>query len=218
MSSKLQPYTTPSAVRSSLFKNQSEAVPPVDELDLLHSELQLLRQKSLERAKKAGDDIKTIEESMRRAKEKVKGKAKAMERVNRERGFTPLVDADEQNYGAATINGTVKARAPSSQISALSSVKASQDPRRPLPADFKKKKKRKREDDSDLEGGVSMILMIEVLNEPTNLTDTGKATKTVPQTHAPSALPPKPKVVGSTSNHAKASPPCPWLGAALTEQ
>lgn len=90
MSSKLQPYTLPSVVRSSLFKNQPEAVPPIDELDLLHSELQLLRQKTLERAKKAGDDLKTIEESMRRAKEKAKGKAKAMERVNRERGCTSL--------------------------------------------------------------------------------------------------------------------------------
>lgn len=90
MSSKLLPYTQPSVGRSSLFKNQSEAVPPIDELDLLHSELQLLRQKTLERAKKAGDDLKTIEESMRRAKEKVKGKAKAMDKVNRERGCTSL--------------------------------------------------------------------------------------------------------------------------------
>ena len=90
MSSKLLPYTLPSVVRSSLFKNQPEAVPPIDELELLHSELQLLRQKTLERAKKAGDDLKTIEESMRRAKEKAKGKAKAMDRVNRERGCTSL--------------------------------------------------------------------------------------------------------------------------------
>ncbi|KAH0830167.1 histone acetyltransferases subunit 3-domain-containing protein [Lanmaoa asiatica] len=183
MSSKLLPYTLPSVVRSSLFKNQSEAVPPIDELDILHSELQLLRQKTLERAKKAGDDLKTIEESMRRAKEKVKGKAKAMDRVNRERGFTPLLDADEQGYPTTTTNGSVKARPTPLPISALSSVKASQDPRRPLPADLKqKKKKRKREDDSDLE-------------------DTGKAIKTVPTTHAPLVLPPKPKVVGSSSNH-----------------
>lgn len=52
---------------------------------------------------------------------------------------------------------------------------------------------------------------------PTSLTDTGKAIKTVPTIHLPSTLPPKPKVVGSGSNHAKASHLCPWLGATLTE-
>jgi hypothetical protein len=88
MSSRLLPYTLPSHPRSALFKNQADAIPPIDELDSLHSELQLLRQKSLERAKKASDDLKTIEESMRRAKEKAKGKAKAVDRANRERGCT----------------------------------------------------------------------------------------------------------------------------------
>jgi len=91
MSSRLLPYPHPSVFRSSLFKNQSEAVPPVDELESLHSELLLLRQKTLERAKKASDDLKTIGESMRRAKEKAKGKAKAMDRVNRESGRTSLL-------------------------------------------------------------------------------------------------------------------------------
>lgn len=90
MSSKLLPYALPSVGRSSLFKNQSEAVPPIEELDFLHTELQQLRQKTLERAKKAGDDLKTIDEFMRRAKEKAKGKAKAMDRVNREHGCTSL--------------------------------------------------------------------------------------------------------------------------------
>lgn len=97
MSSKLQSYTLPNVVRSSLFKNQSEAVPPIDELEALHSELQLLRQKTLERAKKAGDDLKTIEESMRRAKEKVKGKARAMDRLNRERGCTSFHPRSRDN-------------------------------------------------------------------------------------------------------------------------
>lgn len=90
MSSKLLSYTPPPLVRSALFKNQSDTVPPIDELESLHSELQLLRQKSLERAKKAGDDLKTIDESMRRAREKAKGKAKAVDRANRERGCTYL--------------------------------------------------------------------------------------------------------------------------------
>lgn len=59
--------------------------------------------------------------------------------------------------------------------------------------------------------------MIKVQNEQTNWTDAGRAIKTVPANHAPSALPPKPKVVGSASSHAKASLLCPWLGAALIE-
>ena len=101
MSSRLQPYTLPSPVRSSLFKNQSDAVPPIDELDALHSELQLLRHKTLERAKKAGDDLKSIEESMRRAKEKAKGKAKAIDRLNRDRGCTSFYLYCPRPYSSA---------------------------------------------------------------------------------------------------------------------
>ncbi|KIK96681.1 hypothetical protein PAXRUDRAFT_825704 [Paxillus rubicundulus Ve08.2h10] len=189
MSSKLVHYPLPLAVRSSLLKNPSESVPPVDELESLHSELKLLRQKSLERAKKAGEDLKTIEESMKRAKEKIKGKAKAIEKANRERGFTPPKSTDEHDYSAASINGSAKARAPSIPTSSLgSSARASQDPRRPIPDDLKKKKKkRKREEDSDLE-------------------DSGRSIKTVPAPHPPHTFPVKPvKVVGSAPNHVKPS-------------
>ena len=44
---------------------------------------------------------------------------------------TPLLDTDEQAYPTTAINGSAKARAPSLPTSALSSVKGSQDPRRP---------------------------------------------------------------------------------------
>lgn len=40
---------------------------------------------TLARSKKAGEDLKAIEESMRRMKEKEKGKAKAIDKVKRER-------------------------------------------------------------------------------------------------------------------------------------
>lgn len=88
MSSKLLPYVSPTQVRSALFKNAPDSVPPTEELESLHNQLKSLRQKSLERAKKAGEDLKTIEEFMCRMKEKAKGKAKAMDKINRERGCT----------------------------------------------------------------------------------------------------------------------------------
>lgn len=94
MSSKLLPFTQPTSARSLLFKNPPETVPPTDELESLQAELKVLRQKSWERAKKAGEDLKTIEESMKRIKEREKGKAKAVEKVKRERGctyFCPIV-------------------------------------------------------------------------------------------------------------------------------
>ena len=43
-----------------------------DELESLHAELHQLRQKTLERAKKAGDDLETVEESLLQAKDEVK--------------------------------------------------------------------------------------------------------------------------------------------------
>lgn len=85
MSSKLYSYRPPTPTCSPLFKSPSETVPSTDDLERLQEELKSLRQKSLERFKKAGDDLKTIEESMRRIKEKEKGKAKAVEKVKRER-------------------------------------------------------------------------------------------------------------------------------------
>jgi transcriptional adapter 3 len=84
MSSILSPYSSPSMLLP-LFKDPPEAVPPTDELEALQAELKTLSLKTLERAKKAGNDLKTIEESMRRMKEKEKGKAKAIEKMRRER-------------------------------------------------------------------------------------------------------------------------------------
>ncbi|KAI6017534.1 histone acetyltransferases subunit 3-domain-containing protein [Pisolithus microcarpus] len=188
MSSKLFPYSVPTINRSALFKNPSDTVPPTDDLDALHNELKLLRQKSMERAKKAGEDLKTLEESMRRMKEKVKGKAKAVEKVNRERGFTPHQEVDDPTYSTFAPNGTAKARAPSVVSSLPPSGRASVDPRRSIQEDLKKKKKkRKREDDSDLEDSV-------------------KSVKTVPVVHPPPILPVKTaKAPGPIINHAKSA-------------
>jgi hypothetical protein len=88
MSSILSPYSSSPPLLSSLFKEPPEAVPPTDDLEALQNELKILKQKTLERAKKAGNDLKTIEESIRRLKEKEKGKAKAVEKVKRERACT----------------------------------------------------------------------------------------------------------------------------------
>ena len=92
MSSGVAPYASPTPIRSSLLRNPPDAVPPVEELEALQVELKLLRQRTLERAKKAGDDLRTIEESMRRLKEREKGKGKAIDKVKKERGRTCISD------------------------------------------------------------------------------------------------------------------------------
>lgn len=88
MSPVVSPYDPLPTINSALLRNPPDAVPPTDELESLHAELKLLRERTLERAKKAGEDLKIIEESMRRMKEKEKGKAKALEKVKKERGCT----------------------------------------------------------------------------------------------------------------------------------
>ena len=85
MSSAVSSYADLPAIRSALFNNPPDTVPPTDELEILHAELSAYKLKSLELAKKAGDDIRTIEESMRRLKEKEKGKAKAIQKAERDR-------------------------------------------------------------------------------------------------------------------------------------
>ncbi len=86
MSSSVSPYAALPPIRSSLFHNPPDTLPPADELEILRLELEAFKAQSLERARKAGDDIRTIEESMRRLKEKEKGKAKAIQKAERERG------------------------------------------------------------------------------------------------------------------------------------
>jgi transcriptional adapter 3 len=86
MSSKFTKFHSQPPIRSVLFKSPPESVPPTEDLEELHEELRRLRQQALDRAKKASRDLKTIEESMRRMKEREKGKAKAVEKIKRERG------------------------------------------------------------------------------------------------------------------------------------
>lgn len=88
MSLVVSPYDPLPTINSALLRNPPDAVPPTGDLESLHAELKLLRERTLERAKKAGEDLKIIEESMRRMKEKEKGKAKALEKVKKERGCT----------------------------------------------------------------------------------------------------------------------------------
>ncbi|KAJ6630274.1 histone acetyltransferases subunit 3-domain-containing protein [Mycena sp. CBHHK59/15] len=166
MASKLAPYSRPqSPIRSILFKGPPDAVPATEELESLHEELKLLKMKTLERAKKAGEDLKTIEESMRRMKEREKGKAKAIEKVKRERDYTPLPEADDPKL-------LIKPRLSSHPISSVppSSARSSLDPR--SEESKKKKKKRKREDESDHEQDVQRPR---------------KTTPPAPHTHPPKA-------------------------------
>ncbi|KAF8955561.1 histone acetyltransferases subunit 3-domain-containing protein [Flammula alnicola] len=154
MASKLSSFHQPSVIGSSLLKNAPDAVPPIDELEKLQSELRSAKQKALERGRKAEEDLRTIEESMRRMTEKEKGKFKAIDKVKREPDFTPLPDADESRPSSSYLAGSSKSRNNSHPLNALpSSSRSSLDPRRSAADELrKKKKKRKREGgDSDVD-------------------------------------------------------------------
>ena len=84
MSSRLSHYANLEPLRSFLVRNPPETVPPTDELESLKSELEILKKKTLERAKKADEDLRIIAESLKRMKEREKGKARAIEKVKRE--------------------------------------------------------------------------------------------------------------------------------------
>jgi len=153
MSSIVTQYSFPPAIRSNLLKNQPDALPPTEELDALQAELKVAKQRTLERAKKAGDDLRTIEESMRRLKEKEKGKGKAVEKIKKERGFTPLPNGDDKRLSVQP-PPIPKSRIPSIPISNTHSTASTPpyDPRKTLVDEAKKKKKkRKRDDTSDPE-------------------------------------------------------------------
>lgn len=84
MASRLASFQSSAALSSSLLKHPPEAIPSIDELERLQSELQQAKQKAIDRARKAEEDLRTIEESMRRISEREKGKSKAVDRVKKE--------------------------------------------------------------------------------------------------------------------------------------
>jgi transcriptional adapter 3 len=84
MSSSLVQFPPVPPFRPQIVKNTPDNIPPTEELQALEADLNELRLHTLERAKKADDDLRTIEESLRRLKEREKGKAKAIERAKRE--------------------------------------------------------------------------------------------------------------------------------------
>lgn len=88
MAAKLSSFSPHPSILSPLLKKAPDAVPPTDELVQLHKELEIAKEKALERSKKANDDLKTIEESIRRMTEREKGKFKAIDKIKRERGCT----------------------------------------------------------------------------------------------------------------------------------
>jgi len=84
MSFLLAPYPQVHQFRSRTVKNTPDAVPPTEELEALQADLIELRRHTLDRAKKADDDLRAIEESLRRLKEREKGKAKVIKKMKRE--------------------------------------------------------------------------------------------------------------------------------------
>ncbi|KAI6021974.1 hypothetical protein EDC04DRAFT_2937544, partial [Pisolithus marmoratus] len=82
MLSKLFTYSQPTTIGSVLIQNPPNMVLPMDDLDTLYNDLKLLQQKSMEWAKRVGEDLKTLDKSMCHMKEKVRGKAKAVEKAN----------------------------------------------------------------------------------------------------------------------------------------
>ncbi|KAG6849381.1 hypothetical protein H0H93_008935 [Arthromyces matolae] len=155
MSSKLLPFPSAPPFQSPLLKKAPDSIPSTGELELLHEELKELRNATFRRSKKAGEDLKAIEESMRRMKEKEKGKAKAIEKVKRERDFTPKLEADDTQSIGSHHGHSSRPHLSSQPTSSLpASARSSVDPRGKSAADDlkKKKKKRKRDlEDSDVE-------------------------------------------------------------------
>ncbi|KAJ3853399.1 histone acetyltransferases subunit 3-domain-containing protein [Lentinula lateritia] len=158
MSSKLfTQYPLPTQLRSSLFKTPTDGVvPPIDELEALHAELKNLKARTMEKARRAGEDLKVLEEGMRRMKDRAKkGKEReGKEKVKRERDFstTPLPDYADDIQPLLSSSGASgsKPRFSSHPLNTLpSSSRSSMDPER----DKKKKKKRKRDllEESDIE-------------------------------------------------------------------
>ncbi|KAG6895575.1 hypothetical protein C0993_009419, partial [Termitomyces sp. T159_Od127] len=125
--SKLHPFPTAPPLQSPLLRKTPDSIPSTTELELLHDELRDLRSATLKRSRKAGDDLRAIEESMRRMKDKARAVTSP----------APKLEPDD-----AQLPAPHRPRPPSLPASARSSL----DPRR-------KKKRRRDPDDSDPDRG-----------------------------------------------------------------
>ncbi|KAJ3754183.1 histone acetyltransferases subunit 3-domain-containing protein [Lentinula raphanica] len=187
-SKSFAPYPLPPPLRSSLFKNPPDGVvPPIDELEALHAELKNLKTRTMEKARRAGEDLKVLEEGMKRMKERAKkGKEReGKEKIKRERDYDvkPILSSSSSS-------GLNKPRLSSHPLSNVpSSTRSSLDPEK----DRKKKKKRKRDllEESDIEMGDASPRI-------------RKGTPPIPHpTHSissSSSIPPAPKAAKSTSS------------------
>ncbi|KAJ3480389.1 hypothetical protein NLI96_g8386 [Meripilus lineatus] len=150
MTSAVAQYNSPVPFRSYLLTNPSETIPPTEDLEALHAELKLLQAKTQERAKKAAEDIRTIDESMKRMREKEKGKLKALEKIKRERGSTPLPNGEEKRHSSQP-QTSHKPRMASQPVASSASTPTNDSRKQTAEDSKKKKKKRKRDDYSDAE-------------------------------------------------------------------
>ncbi|TFL07870.1 histone acetyltransferases subunit 3-domain-containing protein [Pterulicium gracile] len=152
--SGLTHYKPPESITSSLLRNLPDAVPPTEELEALQAELKALRMKSLERVKKVGEDLKSLEESMRRMRDKEKAKAKANEKIKREQEFSPIPGDDDSRYSSSPYPTQ---RTGPGQV--VNGRHAGDHPRKHFHEDGKKKKKRKREiEESESEAGAPLLV------------------------------------------------------------
>ncbi|KAI5833081.1 hypothetical protein K523DRAFT_233690 [Schizophyllum commune Tattone D] len=84
--SKLTVYAPPPEVRSTLFKHHPpDVIPPTSELEQLNMELRLLKQKVIERSHKAENDLRIVEDSLRRMKEKEANRS--VDKIKREHDY-----------------------------------------------------------------------------------------------------------------------------------
>jgi hypothetical protein len=85
MSSTPAKFASPPPFRPAVLRVPIDAVPSVEELEHLQSELVILKQRTLERARKAAADLRTMQETVGRARERERAKARAPEKIKRER-------------------------------------------------------------------------------------------------------------------------------------
>ncbi|EJD06223.1 uncharacterized protein FOMMEDRAFT_166470 [Fomitiporia mediterranea MF3/22] len=152
MSQQLVPYSTDlhPQLRNPLLVAPQELVPSLEELKSTTDELNELKRRAVERARKAAEDLKIIEQEMRRMREIEKGKAKALphNRIKRESSRTPSLDQDERNLSPSITSTSTGG--PSSSVVPIINP-STPVPQKLPPGMAKVKKKRKREDESDAE-------------------------------------------------------------------
>lgn len=84
-------YPTPLPLRTTVVRKAPDLLPATEELEQAEAELRNLKRRSLDCARRVGEDLRALDESVRRIRERDRAKQRPVDRIKKERGCELMI-------------------------------------------------------------------------------------------------------------------------------